>query len=311
MYIAPKAPHTSSGYGGETPPVPEPNKYDTATYPRSAFGSPGPNPALCESLAQLKDNPRWVRSMASLLPDWMNLQSFKDEYPSPTPSCKTTPAAADIAREREVQLRTLKSVDDLVEAVFQKLAADGEQDDTLAFFISDNGWLWGEHGLHNKNRPYTESIQVPLYVRWPGDPAVKRGFRDPRLAANIDLTPTVLDALDITPDSDNPPDGTSLLRATTHSAILAESWHEENGVNVPFWASIRAPSYQYIESYASPNSEQSPFREYYDLSSSPWEVINAYGRDGKYGGGDDRGSPPSPPSGQLNAYRTCKGQTCP
>jgi arylsulfatase A-like enzyme len=311
MYIAPKAPHTSTGFYGETPPVPEPGKYDTSTYPRSAFGSQGPNPALCESRTQLNDNPRSVRSAAGQLPDWMKLQSFKDEYPAPAVSCKTTPAAADVAREREVQLRTLKSVDDLVEAVFQKLSTDGEQEDTLAFFISDNGWLWGEHGLHTKNRPYTESIQVPFFMRWPGNSAVKRGFRDSRLAANIDLTPTVLDALDVVPDPTNPPDGKSLLRATTHTALLAESWHTENGVNVPFWASIRTPSYQYIESYASPDSEQSPYREYYDLSSNPWEVFNSYGRDGRYGGGDDRGAPPSPPVSQLSAYRMCKGETCP
>jgi arylsulfatase A-like enzyme len=311
MYVAPRAPHTSSGYGGESAPLPEPNKYDPSTLPSSSLGGPASNPAICESQTQLKDNPQWVRGSAGLLPDWMKAQTFKDQYPAPTVSCKTTPAAADPAREREVQLRTLKSADDLVEAIFQRLKATGEENDTLAFFISDNGWMWGEHGMHGKNRPYTDSIQVPLFMRWPGNPAVKRGVRDARLAANIDLTPTVLDALGIIPDTGNPPDGRSLLGATTHSEILAEAWHTENGVNVPFWASIRAPSYQYIESYAPPNSEQSPFREYYNLSSSPWQVVNGYGPDGKVGGGDDQGNPPLPPSARLSRYRTCKGQTCP
>jgi arylsulfatase A-like enzyme len=311
MYVAPKAPHTSTGFGGETAPLPEPNKYDPATLPASSFGSPGPNPAICESRTQLRDNPQWVRTEAGVLPGWMKAQAFKDAYPAPTVSCSTTPAATDPAREREVQLRTLKSVDDLVEAIFQKLKADGEENDTLAFFISDNGWMWGEHGMHGKNKPYTDSIQVPLFMRWPGDPAVKRGFRDSRLAANIDLTPTVLDALGVTPDAGNPPDGKSLLRATTHSAILAEAWRTQSGAAVPYWASIRAPSYQYIASYVSPNSEQSPFREYYDLSSDPWEILNGYGRNGSRGGGDDQGNPPPPPSSQLSQYRTCRGQTCP
>jgi arylsulfatase A-like enzyme len=46
MYIAPTAPHTSSGTGGEGAPVPEPGKYDPASYPSSAFGTPGSTPAL-------------------------------------------------------------------------------------------------------------------------------------------------------------------------------------------------------------------------------------------------------------------------
>ena len=47
---------------------------------------------------------------------------------------------------REQSLRTLYSVDDLVETVLQRMRALEEAQDTLAVFISDNGYLWREHG---------------------------------------------------------------------------------------------------------------------------------------------------------------------
>ncbi|MBW3562726.1 MAG: sulfatase-like hydrolase/transferase, partial [Actinobacteria bacterium] len=53
------------------------------------------------------------------------------------------------------QLRTLLSVDDLVERIFRTLERQGELDDTIAFFLSDNGYLWGEHGIDKKFVPYT------------------------------------------------------------------------------------------------------------------------------------------------------------
>ena len=69
---------------------------------------------------------------------------------------------------REAQLRTLRSVDDLVARVFKTLGKVGATDDTLAIFLSDHGFLWGEHGLKAKNYPYLASIRLPLLLRWPG-----------------------------------------------------------------------------------------------------------------------------------------------
>ena len=93
---------------------------------------------------------------------------------------------------RRDQLRTLMSVDDLVDGVFGALDRLGETRDTLAIFTSDNGFFWGEHGLSDKRLPYLPSTRVPLLVRWPG--RVEPGTRDGRLVANVDVAPTILDA---------------------------------------------------------------------------------------------------------------------
>jgi arylsulfatase A-like enzyme len=158
-----------------------------------------------------------------------------------------------ILDERTAQLRMLMSVDDLVSGVFSALDATGETQNTLAFFISDNGFLWGEHGLEGKPYPYTYDVKAPIYMRWPGH--VSPGVDDGRIAANIDFSPTVLDAAGIPPEPAM--DGMSLLAGGSRGRIHLErlfaseagSIHVPTWGSVAIWASTRTPSYQYTEQY--------------------------------------------------------------
>jgi arylsulfatase A-like enzyme len=133
------------------------------------------------------------------------------------------PATAEA--DRVGQLRTLMSVDDMVQTVFQALQATGEASDTLAIFTSDNGYQWGDHGERAKGDAYDPAVRVPTYVWWPGQ--VLAGATDGRLAANIDLAPTIADAVGgIAPGV--PMDGRSLLDPLQNrSRLLTE--HEAAG----------------------------------------------------------------------------------
>lgn len=93
---------------------------------------------------------------------------------------------------RARQLRMLRSVDELVHSIMRELGGLRERRDTLAFYLSDNGLLWGEHGLRLKHSAYTQSMSVPLFMRWPGRVAPRAV--DERFAANVDLVPTALEA---------------------------------------------------------------------------------------------------------------------
>jgi arylsulfatase A-like enzyme len=86
---------------------------------------------------------------------------------------------------------------------------------TLVFFLSDNGYLWSEHGLGGKRHPYLQSIEIPMFARWTGH--IAAGAVDPRLVANIDVAPTVLDAVGLTPTTRM--DGHSLLSDQAESAV--------------------------------------------------------------------------------------------
>jgi arylsulfatase A-like enzyme len=209
---------------------------------------------------------------------------------------------ADGARVRQAQMRTLRSVDDAVETIRRRLVARGELTDTLVVFLSDNGRLWGEHGLPEKFMPYLPAERVPLMLSWPG--RIRAGV-DPRLATTLDVAPTVLAAAGLTPGYAM--DGRSLLTPGGRRRVLAEYWRDpDNGAGIPTWASTYAPGrYRYTEIYAPDGSVAD--REYYDLARDPWQLANVL-RDGVPGNEPALG----PLAATLAADRRCAGaDRCP
>jgi arylsulfatase A-like enzyme len=179
------------------------------------------------------------------------------------------------ARVRQAQFRTLMSVDRLVARVFNTLSDLGGASNTLVFFISDNGMMWGEHGFTGKGVPYEQSISVPLLVRWPGH--FLEGATDDRTVANIDIAPTVLEATGISPDPAYPMDGRSLLGTSSlRRRLLTEYFTGTTDKPQGNWASTRNESYNYTEYYADDGTTIT-FREYYDLERDPWELDNLLG----------------------------------
>jgi arylsulfatase A-like enzyme len=201
-------------------------------------------------------------------------------------------------RVRAGQLRTLMSVDDLVHRLFSELGKLEEEDNTLAFFLSDNGFMWGEHGLVGKLVPYTPSVRIPLLVRWPA--RLSAGTTDDRLAATIDVAPTVLDAAGIEPETEM--DGKSLLDEWERDRLLVEFW---NAFRHPTWAGTITRAYQYVEYYKR-DARTKTFTEYYDLVQDPWQNDNLLSN------GDSADDPDTQALARtLAADRECAGGGCP
>ena len=198
---------------------------------------------------------------------------------------------------RRAQYRSLASVDDMVEAIYDQLGEENERD-TLAFFISDNGLGWSEHGLGGKGSPYKGATRVPMMARWPGQ--LGKGIKDKRWAANIDIAPTVLDAAGVIPQT--PMDGRSLLSPWSRDRILFEFWCNSQIQRCNRWASTQTREHQYVEYY---EDGQTIFREFYE-SSDRWQLENLLGN-------DDPSDDPDTTAieAQLNADRQCLGPTCP
>ena len=84
----------------------------------------------------------------------------------------------------EGKLEELQDLDDQVGRVLDTLWRTGQLGRTWIFFVSDNGYLLGEHRLFRKEQPYEESAGIPFAVRGPGVSA-RRGRR-PGLAGRPD-----------------------------------------------------------------------------------------------------------------------------
>src|SRR3954451_14967880 len=213
---------------------------------------------------------------------------------------KQTQTYANGTSVREQQLRSLMAADDMVDNVMTHLEALGETN-TLALFISDNGLMWGEHGVAGQKRlPYPQSAGVPLLARWPGH--VAADAVDPRFAANIDLAPTIAEAAGITPDYTM--DGESLLDPPTRDSLLLAYWRSPDATNWPSWAGIVTPTEAYTQWYQDDLTTVN-FREDYDLTNDPWENQNLLAD------GDPSNDPDtSSIAATLHAARTCTGSAC-
>ena len=172
---------------------------------------------------------------------------------------------------RKRQLESLFALDRSVKQIVETLKQRHELDNTVIFYTSDNGFLWGEHRLGGKIWPYEESTHVPLVVRtpWATGAAVNN---EPIL--NIDLAPTISAFAGIDPPKRE--DGVSFvpfLRGRTirswRKAFLVEYLGGSQlkvGGPPPYYA-IHTRRYLYVE-------YMNGWRELYDLRKDPWELDN-------------------------------------
>ena len=201
-------------------------------------------------------------------------------------------------RER---LRSMLSVEDLLEQTISTLQETGELDNTYIFFTSDNGFHLGEHRLpRGKRTSYEEDIGVPLMVRGPGVPA---GEVREQLVINNDFAPTMADLARVTtPDFVDGRSFAPLLTATPpsswRSAFLEEGTLETIATETPTptHEAVHTQDHMFIE-YAE-TAEQ----ELYDLDDDPYQLESISQADNQqlY----------SEMQSRLDALRNCSGEGC-
>ncbi len=161
------------------------------------------------------------------------------------------------------QLRSLQSVDRAVADVVAKLKALGKLNNTVIIFTSDNGYLWGEHGLWGKDKIYEESIRVPFIVVMPG---VAPRTDDSLVLPSLDIGPTAFEIAGVSKKTD----GMSLISLLTYSG---QPWrtdfffeHAAENVNGnAIWAGIRDSRWKYVRYWTGDE-------ELYDLNADPYEL---------------------------------------
>ncbi|MEO8423931.1 MAG: sulfatase-like hydrolase/transferase [Actinomycetota bacterium] len=94
------------------------------------------------------------------------------------------------ADERFVKMsHAVRSLDDGVGHILEGLG-DRERD-TIVIYLSDNGFMFGEHRRFGKTDAYEESVRVPMIVRYPAAIDPGNAFMSRALVSNIDIAPSL------------------------------------------------------------------------------------------------------------------------
>jgi arylsulfatase A-like enzyme len=84
----------------------------------------------------------------------------------------------------------ISHLDEQVGQLADLLRETGLLENTIVFYLSDNGYHLGSHGLGNKITMHEESVRVPLFAFGAG---VKPGQKTRSLVSSLDLYPTILE----------------------------------------------------------------------------------------------------------------------
>ncbi|MBI2433995.1 MAG: sulfatase-like hydrolase/transferase [Candidatus Hydrogenedentes bacterium] len=85
----------------------------------------------------------------------------------------------------------ISHLDHQIGEIMDQLQETGLGDNTIVFYLADNGYHLGNHGLGNKITMHEESVRVPMFVHGAGVNA--RGQRSKALVSTVDLFPTLAD----------------------------------------------------------------------------------------------------------------------
>ncbi|MFD2256271.1 sulfatase [Luteolibacter algae] len=184
-------------------------------------------------------------------------------------------------------LRTIRGVDDNIGRVLDFLEKEGELDNTLIIYTSDQGFMTGEHDMIDKRWMYEESLRMPFVARYPA--AIKGGTKVDQLANNVDFAPTLLDFAGVKemPESFEGRSFLPLLEGKTISdwpeATYYRYWMHMAHHDNPAHYGIRTKKYKLIYFYGlqldTKGEKKAPtpaYWEFYDLSKDPQELNNAY-----------------------------------
>ncbi len=246
LYLAPIAPHF-------------PNGPDLSTMAEAKYRDYAPD------LLQPTSDPDFDEADMSDKPDFLR-------RPELTAAEKASLQEAFIYR-----LRSMKSVDDMVGLLIERLKRKGQWSNTYFVLTSDNGYTLGHHRMQNKKDPYQRSSRVPLIVSSPNSRAARTGDH---LIAHLDICPTIMELAGnrIPRDVEGKSFAALIDRPYAHnSATWQRSIMIENWTDKFMWGKQLPMSYTAERFYDKVHIAWSTGdHEYYHLKSDPFQLNNVY-----------------------------------
>ncbi|GFR41740.1 hypothetical protein Agub_g2493 [Astrephomene gubernaculifera] len=192
LYVAPTAPHVDNAGGGWKPPAPA-RRHETLYAGENISIPRGPNWAVINPNIPIDPEDMGPAAVAELESLYLN------------------------------RLRSLRAVDEMLEAIVAQLQASGQLSNTHIIYTSDNGLHMGQFSLTDgKSLGIEEDVRLPFFIRGPGVPA---GQVLPVQGNLIDIAPTILTlaGLPVPADVDGMAAPVSPVATAAHVAQLRDA----------------------------------------------------------------------------------------
>ncbi len=237
------------------------SKKDAGIYTNKQYTWPASN-ALTDPKLQgadmktYKDVPKWVQHQRT---SWHGV-----DYPYHT--------KIDINDYVRQYCETVHSLDTEIGRVMNYLEKNGLDQNTVVIYMSDNGFMFGEHGLIDKRVSYEESMRVPMVIRSPG--MVRAGGTIDQMIQNTDIAPTILELAGLQAPAYMV--GRSIVPLMQgkpvndwRKRIFYEYFWEHDFPHTPTQFAVRTDRYKYIRYQGIWD-----INEFYDLQADPHEMNN-------------------------------------
>ncbi|KAI1372803.1 Arylsulphatase [Hypoxylon crocopeplum] len=224
------------------------------------------------------------------------------------------------------RLRTLQSVDEIVDSVVRRLDDLKILDNTYIIYTTDNGYHIGQHRMHPaKQCSFEEDINIPLIIR---GPSVPKKSTSNIVTTHTDLAPTLLEiaGISLREDFDGlaiPLTEESLEEATEtrHEHVTVEHWGFASNEGQVFesyprlhmnntYKALRVISKMYNLHYQVWCNNE---RELHDLTIDPGQMVNLLHPD-EIAPDTIAGAPLDKVVSRLDSLlfvlKTCKAETC-
>ena len=166
-------------------------------------------------------------------------------------------------------------IDDAMGTLLSTLQEQGLADNTIVVFISDHGCHFRTRNAEYKRSPHESSIHIPLIVQGPG---FNRGAQISELVSQVDVTPTLLEAVGIPVPSSM--QGRNLLPLLDRKT---DGWSNEVYIEMSeslTGRALRTPQWTYAVANPKREPASARYNEYmlYDLFADPYQHTNLAGR---------------------------------
>jgi len=177
----------------------------------------------------------------------------------------------------------VECIDDNLGRLLPKLEQLRIAENTIVVFLTDNGpWepRYNSGMLDRKGNTHEGGVRVPFFIRWPGH--LQAGRAVDRIAAHIDVAPTLLELCGVKKPAGVKFDGMSLLPLLQGHGVdwpdrtIFFQWHRGEAPELNRACAALSQNYKLVQPLGAFNLKWTaePVFELYDYAADPLEMTN-------------------------------------